>query len=71
MNDLNDKITERWQQRRKKGYNWPRLILMVLVLAAILYGMNILQKSGNVRAVPMAETPDSTTIVLPETEQKP
>ncbi|MCD8481154.1 MAG: hypothetical protein LRZ88_13770 [Candidatus Cloacimonetes bacterium] len=71
MSDLNDKINERWQHRRKKGHNWPKLIVMVLLLAALLYIMGILQNSGNVTSVPMAETADSTTIVIPETEQNP
>lgn len=71
MNDLNDKVSERWQQRRKKGYNWPKLIVMVLVLAAILYAMSILQNTGNVQAVPSATTSDSTTILVPEAEQSP
>jgi hypothetical protein len=71
MNDLNDKVSERWQQRRKKGYNWPKLIVMVLVLAAILYAMGILQNTGNVQAVPSATASDSTTILVPEAEQSP
>lgn len=61
MNDLNDKIEERWRQRRKKGQNWPKLALMVIVLVAILYGMSILQKAGNVvNTAPSAEVIDST-----------
>lgn len=55
MNDLNDKLRERWQDRRKKGYNWTKLIAMVLVLVAILVAMNYLNKAGNVMK-PQAET---------------
>lgn len=44
MNDLNDKMKERWHTRRRKSYNWTKLILMVLVLVAILWGMGQLNK---------------------------
>jgi hypothetical protein len=72
VNDLNDKITERWQTRRKKGTNWPRLIIMVLVLAAILYAMGILHKSANVVGnVPSASTQDSSRVEIPAAEQTP
>ena len=71
MNDLNDKITERWQTRRKKGNNWPRLIIMVLVLAAILYAMCILHKSVVVGNVPSASTQDSSRVEIPAAEQTP
>ncbi|MDD2596176.1 MAG: hypothetical protein PHT47_00240 [Candidatus Cloacimonetes bacterium] len=72
MNDLNDKITERWQTRRKKGNNWPRLAVMVLVLAAILYAMGILHRSANVVSnVPSASTQDSSRVEIPAAEQTP
>jgi hypothetical protein len=40
MNDFDDKMKERWQQHRKKAYNWPKLLLMVLAVVAIFYVMN-------------------------------
>jgi hypothetical protein len=61
MSDLNEKIEERWRQRRKKGYNWPKLIIMVIILVGIIYGMSILQQAGNVVNVPTAEVIDSTS----------
>ena len=62
MNDMNDKIEERWRQRRKKGYNWPKLIIMVIILVAIIYVMSFLQRMGNVVNVPTAEVVDSTAV---------
>lgn len=59
MNDMNDKLRDRWQDRRKKGYNWPKLIVMVLVLVALLVAMNYLNKAGNV-VKPQAETTNSS-----------
>lgn len=60
MSDLNDKIEERWQQRRKKGYNWPKLAAMLLILVGIWYGMSMLKRAGNVVNTPSAEVVDST-----------
>jgi len=71
VSDLNDKVNERWQQRRKKGYNWPKLIVMLLILVAIFYAMNMLQNGSNVQGVPMAETTDSSTVEIPAGEMKP
>ncbi len=71
MNDLNDKITERWTQRRKKGYNWPKLIIMVIILIALLYGMNFLKRGPVVVNTPMADTADTTMTVIPPAEQNP
>ncbi|MDI3503757.1 MAG: hypothetical protein PWP64_693 [Candidatus Cloacimonadota bacterium] len=66
MNDLNDKLEERWQQRRKKGYNWTRLIVLVVILIAVIYGMNMLKKMGTNTIEPMAEVQDSTAVIIPE-----
>lgn len=55
MRDFNQSVEEKWRKRRKKGYNWPRLVVMIIALAAILYGMSILQKSPNIVSEPMAE----------------
>ncbi|HPF09657.1 MAG: hypothetical protein PHU99_04785 [Candidatus Cloacimonetes bacterium] len=71
MKDMNDKISDRWKQRRNKGYNWPKLIIMVLVLAAILFAMGILQRTSNMDSVPSASTADSSAIVIPAAEQNP
>ncbi len=66
MNDLNDRIDERWKQRRKKSHNWGKLIIMVIILVAIIYSMGILQKMGNVADQPAAEFRDSTAVQTEE-----
>jgi hypothetical protein len=59
MNDLNDKMKERWKDKRKKAYNWPRLIIMVLALIIILYLMNHLGNTKNVVQNPSASVTDT------------
>lgn len=66
MSDLNEEIEDRWQQRRKKSYNWPKLIGMIAVLVALIYGMGMLQKMGKSTAEPSAEVQDTTMVVSPE-----
>ncbi|MFB3844858.1 MAG: hypothetical protein ACE14O_03790 [Candidatus Cloacimonadaceae bacterium] len=39
MNDWNDKLRERWQEKRKKSSNWTSLIIKVVVLLLILYAI--------------------------------
>lgn len=71
MKDFNEKYSERLQRPRKKAYNWPKLIVMTLVLVAILYLMNILGKSDNISSVPSAVTADSSAVYEPATELQP
>ncbi|MDY0218496.1 MAG: hypothetical protein RBR14_03990 [Candidatus Cloacimonas acidaminovorans] len=59
MNDFNDKMKERWKEKRKKAYNWPRLIIMVLALIIILYLMNHLGNTKNVVQNPSASVTDT------------
>ncbi len=59
MNDLNDKMKERWKDKRKKAYNWPKLIIMVLALIIILYLMNHLGNTKNVVQNPSASVTDT------------
>ena len=59
MNDFNDKMKERWKDKRKKAYNWPRLIIMVLALIIILYLMNHLVNTKNVVQNPSASVTDT------------
>ncbi|MDY0151667.1 MAG: hypothetical protein RBS43_05290 [Candidatus Cloacimonas sp.] len=40
MDNYDDKMKERWRDRRKKSYNWSKLLIMVLALVAILYFMS-------------------------------
>ena len=59
MNDFNDKMKERWKDKRKKAYNWPKLIIMVLALIIILYLMNHLGNTKNVVRNPSASVTDT------------
>ena len=68
MDDFNDKMNDRWKEKRKKAYNWPRLIIMILALIAILYIMNHLGNTKNVVQTPSAtvtDTPPSSTAWSP------
>jgi len=44
MDDMNDRIRQRWQDRRAKNYNWKKLIIMVLALVLIILAINELGK---------------------------
>lgn len=61
MTDIEEKYRERWQDKRKKTYDWKRLVIMVLALIAIFIILNRLNKVG-VKDKPATEfvTPDST-----------
>ncbi len=59
MDDFNDKMNDRWKEKRKKAYNWPRLIIMILALIAILYIMNHLGNTKNVVQTPSATVTDT------------
>ena len=60
MTDIDEKYRERWQDKRKKTYDWKRLVIMVLGLIAIFIILNRLKKVG-VKDKPATEfvTPDS------------
>jgi hypothetical protein len=61
VSDLNEKIEERWRQRRKKGYNWPKLLIMLIILVALVYGMSMLQNIGRITGTAnTAQVIDST-----------
>lgn len=68
MDDFEDRIKERWNQRRKKAYNWQKLLLMVLVVVAIFYTMGRLQDAGNIVSKPAASVVDT---LASETEPQP
>ncbi|PKN73592.1 MAG: hypothetical protein CVU50_02435 [Candidatus Cloacimonetes bacterium HGW-Cloacimonetes-3] len=68
MDDFEDRIKERWKERRKKAYNWQKLLLMVLVVVAIFYTMGRLQNTGNIVSQPAASVVDT---LAAETELKP
>ncbi|NLW19197.1 MAG: hypothetical protein GXY81_05855 [Candidatus Cloacimonetes bacterium] len=46
MTDIDEKYRERWKDKRKKTYDWKRLVIMILALIAILYALNRLNKVG-------------------------
>lgn len=71
MSDLNEKIEERWRSRRKKGYNWPRLIVMVLILVAIWYSLGILKRQQSAGTMIMSEVNDSLEIRTEQVEPNP
>ncbi len=41
---MNDRIRQRWRDRRHKNYNWKKLIIMGLALLMIIIAMNELGK---------------------------
>ncbi len=75
MSDLNDKMKERWNQRRKKSYNWVKLLIMVCVLVAILWLMGEMERSRErIRMDSTPETVDSVHVgtnedIMPEQDQ--
>ncbi|MDD2331627.1 MAG: hypothetical protein PHI68_03120 [Candidatus Cloacimonetes bacterium] len=64
MDDLREKMKERWSQRRKKSMNWSKLLLMFGALIAILFLMKQFQNGAFVR--PRASQPDSLKTELPK-----
>lgn len=71
MDDFNDKMNDRWQEKRKKAYNWPKLIIMVIALIAILYVMNHLGNSKRVTVTPSASVTDTVKTDTLQTEKTP
>jgi len=37
MKDLNERIRQRWQTRRRKSQNWQSLVVKVLLLVILFY----------------------------------
>lgn len=71
MDDMNDRIKERWEQRRKKGNNWPRLIIMTLILVALLVTMARMNQCSQAVTPSQAEFIDSTATVPDSTGRTP
>ncbi len=71
MDDFEDKMKERWRERRKKAYNWPKLLIMLFVLVAIFYAMGRLQTTKNVVINPAASVTDSLQADSVKTELTP
>ncbi len=70
MTDVEEKNRERWQDKRKKTYDWKRLVIMVLALVAIFFVINRLNRVGS-SDKPAIEfvSPDSAR--TPETQTPP
>lgn len=45
---MNDKLRERWQDRRKKSFNWTRILIMLGALIAIIVVMSKLSTIDNI-----------------------
>jgi len=59
VSDLKDSVNERLSKNRKKAYNWPKLLVMILVIIAIIYLRSILDKSPNLSVPSAGVTADS------------
>lgn len=62
MSDMNDRLRERWDTRRKKSSSWTRMIVMVIILAALLVGINLLNNAASRMSKPQAEFIDTTAV---------
>ena len=62
MSDMNDRMRERWQTRKAKSNSWVRLIIMVIILIALLVGINYLNNAASRMSKPQAEFIDSTAV---------
>lgn len=66
MGEFDNKYKERWTDRRKSGYNWKKLILMVLLLVGIFILIRRMDDYGKSKAKPAAEVIDSTAAQAPD-----
>jgi len=48
MTDLNNKLKERWQEKRKKSRNWSSLLLKIFLLIALIYVIHSISTSKNI-----------------------
>ncbi|NLK49704.1 MAG: hypothetical protein GX294_03550 [Candidatus Cloacimonetes bacterium] len=65
MDDMQERMRERWEERRKKGQNWPRLVIMLIILIALIVAMNMLsKKTAQVKSIQGTEYIDSTAVEL-------
>jgi len=71
MNDLQNKMRERWQDKKKKAYNWPKVIIMLVALAAIFYAMGRLDNASKKSTAPSATITDTLATDTLNTGQQP
>lgn len=62
MNDMQDRIKERWERRKQKSNSWTRLIVMVIILVALIAGINFLNNAASRMSKPQAQFIDSTAV---------
>ncbi|HNX37095.1 MAG TPA: hypothetical protein PL124_00515 [Candidatus Cloacimonadota bacterium] len=49
MNDLKEKLDERWKTKRNKAFNWTKIIIMTAVLIVIIVVMMKLSSVDNIK----------------------
>lgn len=64
MSNFEDKSKERWTERRKSGYNWKKLLIMLIMLVALIVLMKRLDNASRVPNRPAAEVIDSTAVTI-------
>jgi len=62
MRDINERVRDRWEGRKAKNNNWVRLIVMVIILVALLVGINYLNTAASRMSKAQAEFIDSTAV---------
>lgn len=66
MRDINDKLRERWQDRRKKSFNWTKILIMFGALVAIIV---IMSKLGTMDNIDMKNSSAAVPVDTTQTEQ--
>lgn len=69
MGDIKRKLDDRWQNKRKRSFNWVRVIIMLLVLVAILVIMNKLNQTESIKWG--EQTPRYQTAPVDSAEARP
>ncbi|MCB5247733.1 MAG: hypothetical protein PHD87_00270 [Candidatus Cloacimonetes bacterium] len=70
MTDIEEKYRERWQDKRKKTYDWKRLVIMILATFAIFILIDRLNKVGQSQA-PATEFTAPDSAAAPQTPNLP
>jgi len=62
MDNFNQKLKDRWQQKRKKASSWTGLLIKVLILVALVFVIRKLSKSDNIDWSKIKTRPDSEQV---------
>jgi hypothetical protein len=62
MKDFNDKLKERWEQKRSKAKSWTGLLIKIAILAVILYAVHKLSTSKNIDWSVIKSKPDTVQV---------